>query len=161
MANIEDIISAAKITCLKRRVNLTSKREVILRAIVGSNIPLSAYEIIDICRIEHDLIITPMSIYRMLNVLEEHHLIHRLKSANKYIACIHMNCGHDHKFPQFLICKVCGNVKEFDIEESTIESLKKSILSAGFKSNEMQLELESICNACHEKHDDIHDENKV
>lgn len=148
MNKIDHIIQHAKRLCEKNNVKLTAKRETLLRIILENKAPLSAYELIDIAKEQYNFIISAMSIYRMLNVLELQNLIHRLKSTNKYMACAHITCKHEHNFPQFIICKQCGMVKEFDISESLLDNLKLSISSAGFSSKDMQLELESLCNNC-------------
>ncbi|SET36869.1 Fur family transcriptional regulator [Thorsellia anophelis] len=148
MDKLEYILKHAKQHCAKNGVKLTLKRENILRVLLVAGTPLSAYEIIEFCRTNHDMRISPISIYRMLNVLESQNLIHRLKSANKYIACIHIACQHSHNAPQFLICNQCGKVKELDVPIDIVNALKTSVLSAGFITDTVQLELDCLCIEC-------------
>lgn len=151
MNNIEQILIHAKDICEANGVKLTVKREKILRVLLAAKLPLSAYEIIELCRSEYDLRISPISIYRMLNVLESQSLIHKLKSANKYIACIHITCDHEHTSPQFLICYECGKVTELEVSNEMLKSLKMSITNAGFIAETMQLELDCLCLSCSER----------
>ena len=38
-----------------------------------------------------------MSIYRILEFLESQQLVHKLKLTNRYVACVHITCNHEHE----------------------------------------------------------------
>ena len=89
-----------------------------------------------------------MSVYRILEFLEDEHLVHKLSLANKYVACAHISCSHAHAVPQFLICKRCSKVKEIDIKPATINELRASVNEAGFELINTQLEMNCLCEGC-------------
>ncbi|WP_445772578.1 Fur family transcriptional regulator [Shewanella sp.] len=134
--------------CHDNGVKLTVKRKNVLGVLLNSDKPLSAYEIADIYRTTHHETLAPMSVYRMLDILSELPLVHKLSSENKYLACSHITCSHTHQVPQFLICKSCGKVAEKGIQASVIEALKESIKQADFQLLNSQIELQCICNDC-------------
>jgi len=82
-----------------------------------------------------------MTIYRILDFLEEEGLVHKLKLANRYVACVHIVCDHAHATSQFLICGQCYRVEERDIARSTLGDLRNDVESSGFSLAGGQLEI--------------------
>ncbi|WP_076540122.1 Fur family transcriptional regulator [Shewanella sp. UCD-KL21] len=146
--NNAEIFAKAEQLCHDNGVKLTAKRKNVLGVLLNSSKPLSAYEIVDIYRATHQESLAPMSVYRMLDILSELPLVHKLSSENKYLACSHITCAHKHQVPQFLICKSCGKVAEKGIQASVIEALKESIQQADFQLLNSQIELQCLCNDC-------------
>ena len=97
------VIDKARHLCKSSGTRLTEKRRGVLEALLVSKIPLSAYEITDVINQADDKSILAMSVYRILEFLEAENLVHKLSSTNKYVACSHITCGHNHEIPQFLI----------------------------------------------------------
>jgi Fur family zinc uptake transcriptional regulator len=89
-----------------------------------------------------------MSVYRILDFLENEDLVHRLNLAKKYVACSHITCKHAHQVPQFLICKRCSKVKEIGIDAALVQSLKNHIDEAGYSLASQQLEFDCLCADC-------------
>ena len=146
---VQAIISHAENTCKIHGVKLTNKRKQVLSGLLKSNRAMSAYELVNFCQEEYGENLPPMSVYRILDLLQEERLVHKLNLANKYIACAHITCDHDHGAPQFLICGKCQRVEEIHVQPSTINALKKNITDAGFQLASQQLEMNCICNQCH------------
>lgn len=138
----------AEEACAKSGVRLTDKRKKILATLLASQRALSAYEIVDSVRLAHSETMPPMSVYRILDFLEGENLVHKLNSANKYVACSHIACNHAHEIPQFLICSQCGQVKEIAVGIEIINALEERVKNAGYHLNTPQLELNCICEAC-------------
>ena len=151
MDNVNTILEHAENYCKSHGARLTSKRKLVLSSLVQSEKALSAYDVIDICKEDFNENIPAMSVYRILEFLENEKLVHKLKLANKYVACSHITCGHDHGVPQFLICNLCDFVKEISIKKSTMAELNSDVENAGFKLASPQLEMNCICNSCTEK----------
>ncbi|WP_043320404.1 Fur family transcriptional regulator [Microbulbifer sp. HZ11] len=145
---VEQILNRADERCRAKGVRFTEKRQNILRALLKSPVPLSAYEIADVYREATGETIQAMSVYRMLDFLVENSLVHKLASANKFVACSHIACSHDHQTPQFLICERCGAVKEIGIKGDVIKSLQKGASSAGWQLLSPALELPCLCDRC-------------
>ena len=148
MNHIDTIIEHAEQNCKSHGSRLTTKRKQVLSLLAQTDKALSAYDLIDLFVKENGEKIPAMSVYRILDFLEAEHLVHKLKLANKYIACSHITCKHDHGVPQFLICSVCNVVKEITVNKSTINELNQSVEKAGFKLVSPQLEINCICNDC-------------
>ena len=142
------VLKHAKKRCSDKGIKLTAKREVVLEGLVAAKKALSAYELADYCRIKLKTELLPMSVYRILEFLEQSGLAHRLNISNKYIACSHISCDHAHQPPQFLICKSCSKVEEVSIPERAIEMLTKATKKAGFLLADNKLEIECFCNNC-------------
>ncbi len=148
MNRVQNIIEHAEQHCKEHGARLTNKRKHVLSGLLASEIALSAYELTEYCKTEFDEAIPAMSVYRILEFLEEEHLVHKLKLANKYVACAHITCDHDHGVQQFLICNECQRVKEISIDKSTIKKLQRNVEDAGFHLLSPQLEMNCLCERC-------------
>lgn len=148
MKNIDSIIQHAEQHCAAHGARLTAKRKQVLSGLIQSEKALSAYELIAVCKEKYSENIPAMSVYRILEFLEDEHLVHKLNLANKYIACAHIRCDHAHGAPQFLICRKCSKVKEITIESATISELQVSVQEAGYKLVSPQLEMNCLCGDC-------------
>lgn len=151
MNNVNTIIEHAENSCKSHGARLTVKRKRVLSTLIESEKALSAYDVINLCQQKFNENIPAMSVYRILEFLETENLVHKLKLANKFVACCHITCGHEHAIPQFLICGKCDQVKEISIKKSTIAELKHNVEDAGFQLASPQLEMNCICNNCAEE----------
>ncbi|GAA4958605.1 transcriptional repressor [Halioxenophilus aromaticivorans] len=151
MPNISQILSHAEASCRQRGTNLTEKRKRVLTGLLQSKKALSAYDLIDYLRVEFDEAPPPTSVYRILDFLSEENLVHKLKLANKYVACSHISCDHAHEVPQFLICDDCGSVAEIGVKKNVINTLQNSVEQAGYLLKSPQLELHCVCQDCAER----------
>lgn len=89
-----------------------------------------------------------MSVYRILDVLEAEHFVHKLTSLGKYIACAYAPAHEEHLSPQFLLCAKCNSVKEIALPSSTIADLLCNVAEAGYRLVNPQFELQCICESC-------------
>lgn len=148
MNSVESIIQHAEQYCRDQGARLTEKRKQILIGLIESKKALSAYELIALYKKRYGKSMPAMSVYRILEFLESQHLVHKLNLANKYVACKHISCDHDHAVPQFLICRNCSKVKEISINQSTITELNKTVKSAGYDLFSPQVEMNCLCESC-------------
>lgn len=148
MSKLQAIIDRAEQQCKENGTRMTSKRKQILYGLLQSDKALSAYELVEYYKTEFDETIPAMSVYRILEFLEEEHLVHKLNLANKYVACAHIDGDHKHTVSQFLICQSCKRVKEVDIGDSVVQSLQQNVRDAGFELYRPQLEINCICEGC-------------
>lgn len=151
MPNVQHIIDHAEQYCKSHGARLTLKRKQILSGLLQSDKALSAYELMDFCKTEYGETIPAMSVYRILDFLQNEHLVHKLNLANKYVACAHIACDHEHAVPQFLICGKCQKVEEISISQSTIKDLQQNVEHAGFYLVSPQFEMNCICESCHKE----------
>ena len=148
MNKFMDIIDHAERHCKEHGSRLTVKRKRVLLGLLMSEKALSAYELIDFCTTEFGEAMPAMSVYRILEFLEQEQLVHKLNLANKYVACSHITCDHAHDVPQFVICGECQHVKEISIKKATLSQLQKNVEQAGFRLVSPQLEMNCICETC-------------
>jgi len=148
MDNVDSIILHADQHCKARGARLTIKRKQVLTGLILSKKALSAYELIAFCKETYGETIPAMSVYRILEFLEDQVLVHKLNLAKKYVACMHISCDHAHAAPQFLICISCSKVKEVSINESTISELSETAKNAGYDLYSRQVELNCLCERC-------------
>lgn len=148
MTELNVIIQQAEDYCRANGARLTPKRKQILTGLIESKKALSAYELIDFCQQRFDVKMPAMSVYRILEFLEDQHLVHKLNLANKYVACNHVGCDHPGSVPQFLICRNCSKVKEISINQSTISQLSETAKNAGYDLYTPQVELNCLCESC-------------
>ena len=111
-------------------------------------VALSAYEIADLFKKVSNESIPTMSVYRILEFLEDENLVHKLNLANKYIACAHITCDHNHSIPQFLVCRICDKVREISIDIDSMKKIEKKVQDENFNLIKPQLEMHCICKVC-------------
>ncbi|TQV71090.1 transcriptional repressor [Aliikangiella marina] len=148
MTTIENTLKHAEEHCRINGSRLTEKRKSVLTGLLQSEKALSAYELADYCAKELDQPLPAMSVYRILDFLQEEQLVHKLSLANKYVACSHITCDHAHDVPQFLICSHCQKVTEIGVNKAMIQDLKSNVENAGYKLQSPQLEMNCICESC-------------
>ena len=151
MNNVQTEIDHAEKRCHSHGTRLTHKRKQVLAGLLLSGKALSAYELASYCQTEIAETISVMSVYRILDFLEGELLVHKLKLANKFVACSHISCSHSHGVPQFLICNQCQSVREITINQSTFKSLQQNVEEAGYHLVSPQLEMNCLCDECMSK----------
>ena len=148
VSQLDKVLKKAALRCQQQGGKFTEKRERVLAQLVRSDTPLSAYEVADLINKETEQNMPAMSVYRILDFLVSNQLVHKLSSANKYLACSHIACEHQHEVPQFLICRKCQAVKEIGISRKILDELKESVSQAGYRLQNSQLELDCVCENC-------------
>lgn len=103
-------IDAAEVRCAQRGVRLTDVRRRVLELVWQSHRPVGAYDVLASLAAERHRA-APPTVYRALDFLMEHGLVHRIHSLNAFIGC--SSAGERHA-AQFLICTDCGDAVEFD-----------------------------------------------
>lgn len=148
ISNLESIIAAAEQKCLQQGVRFTKRRKQVLSVMIEADAALSAYEIAERCNAGSGNKMPAMSVYRILDLFEEHHFIHKLEIANKYVCCSHISCSHDHNTSQFLICGSCRYVEEINLSEDVVQVLQTAASASGFSTISPQLEIKGQCKQC-------------
>jgi len=136
-------VSAAESLCAARGLRFTSLRRRVLELVWLGHKPVGAYALLDQLR-DEDLGSAPPTIYRALDFLIEHGLIHRIERMNAFIGCSHP--GESHR-GFFLICGECGNAEE--LESATVaDTIAASASRRGFAARDMTLEVTGTCADC-------------
>jgi Fur family transcriptional regulator, zinc uptake regulator len=137
------ILADAEQVCLARRVRLTAQRRRVLEIITESHGAIGAYDILD--RLARDgRRPAPIAVYRALDFLIEHGLVHRLASLNAYVACAHAAARHG---AQFLICQRCGMIGEIT-DPGVSRAIAEAASEIGFTVSSPVVEVAGLCAAC-------------
>lgn len=142
------LVEQVEKTCKARGIRLTAKRQQVLLGLIHSGKAVSAYELVELCRERFGSSLPAMSVYRILSFLEMAGLAHKLKVANKYVACAHFSCDHEHGVPQFIICVKCDKVTEARLSGAVVDSVEGLVRTSGYRLLSPQLELSCICKSC-------------
>lgn len=129
--------------CRKQQVRLTPTRKRVLELIWQGHEPIKAYDLLAELQ-KTDASAKPPTVYRALDFLLEHKLVHKLHSLNAYVGCAH---PHESVPCFFLICSQCHTVTEQHNEahEQLITSLCQS---QQFDPRNMTFEIEGVCQRC-------------
>ncbi len=140
---IRDAITTAEQLCTERGVQLTPIRHKILELIWNSHQAIKAYDLLDQIRPINDAA-KPSTVYRALDFLLEHGLIHRVESLNAFVGC--RSSGHQHD-QLLLICSVCHNVEERPAP-SVFSALADDMRNASFRPQRKTVEIHGLCKNC-------------
>lgn len=128
-------------------LRITLARKSVLKILDASEKALSASEIMDLLALEQKSI-DKVSIYRILDCLEEHNLIHKTLSSGKVVKCSlynHIDNVDDtcHNTHHLFTCYKCGRVTE--IEGDKLVQLPSN---DRFAITDYNLEFFGYCNSC-------------
>ncbi len=120
---------------------ITDARSDLLELLANNDQALTAYGIQDLLnqRCKEYQVIT---IYRVLDLLCELEIIHKIYSINAYIKCT-QGKGHDHHHHQFLVCEKCHKIKKID------NKISCATMNKGFTIKQDIHEILGLCNNCH------------
>ena len=140
---IEDALREARQVCEARHARFTALRERVLEIIWQSHRPLGAYTILESLAVEGRAP-APPTVYRALDFLLEHGLVHRIASLNAFVGCAHP--GHPGT-GQFLICRDCGAAAE--LNDANVErAISRSATARGFAAQHHTIEVSGLCEHC-------------
>ena len=137
-------LEQALAACEKAGARLTDARLNAYTELVVQGRALSAYELLALLEKRENRKLAPLSVYRRLDFLTEVGLVHRLASAQAFLACDHPDHPHD---ALYLVCSTCGHADELE-SASLSKLLDKAANSRHFTSNRQVVELEGTCENC-------------
>ena len=140
---VRDAMAAAELTCLRKGARLTAVRRRVLALVWASHDPVGAYGLLDRLAAEGTNAVPP-TVYRALDFLLRHGLVHRLERLNAYVGCSHHDGPHA---AQFLICSLCRRVAELD-DTAIGAALAASARVRGFVITRQTVEVEGLCPTC-------------
>jgi len=136
-------LNEARRICHENNGRLTRQRMRALELVWQSHRPVGAYEILEQLRAE-GFNGAPPTVYRALEFLLDHGLIHRIESLNAYTGCAYPGERHSG---QFLICSMCHRVAELD-DPKVIRAISKTPASMGFVADKPVVEIRGLCPGC-------------
>ncbi|OAS20294.1 Fur family transcriptional regulator [Methylobacterium platani] len=139
-----DLVARAERLAQDLGLQFTALRRRTLEVVAEEGRPLGAYDIAERLSAPGKRV-AAVSVYRALDFLTEHGLVHRIASRNAFVPCEH---GHGAgESAVFLICRSCGSVDE-TISAEIERSLDRTLAQAGFKPASRIVEIEGECGAC-------------
>jgi|SRR5690554_764857 len=142
-ACVSQALGEARLICQQRNARLTPTRERVLELIWQSHKPLGAYEILaELGEDGHNP--APPTVYRALNFLQQHGMVHRIASLNAFIGCAH--AGEQHT-GMFLICHACGNILELAAAPVS-DAIHAAAEAEKFRVSDAALEVTGLCPRC-------------
>ena len=129
--------------CEQRGITLTPLRHQILSILIQKQTGQTAYEILDQLKLKRPNA-KAMTVYRVLNFLEEHHLIHKLAGKNTYSLCQHPGKAH---LPQLITCTSCHNTVEV-IAPKLQRAIKNLLDEHQFTLSSRPIEIYGDCQGC-------------
>ncbi|MDF1791831.1 MAG: transcriptional repressor [Thalassobaculaceae bacterium] len=146
---VADALSSAEIVCTQRGARLTDLRRRVLALIWDSHAPIGAYDLIDkLSRARADdgeePRVAPPTVYRALEFLIDHGLVHRIESLNAFVGCAEPERPHRG---YFLICEGCGAAHEL-AGGALDRELRTYAGSLGFQVRRITIEVAGLCADC-------------
>lgn len=133
--------------CEENGIRFTEPRRLVLEVIAAAEKPLGAYDILAQMG-KHVANPKPPTVYRAIEFLTEHHIIHRIESLNAYMLC---HSDHRHEGSQFMICDDCGSVTEAHLCDLPMP-LATKVQQKGFHLSRWNVELHGTCQDCSKQH---------
>ncbi|UEM06585.1 transcriptional repressor [Skermanella rosea] len=140
---VSGALARAEALCASRGARLTPIRRQVLELVWSGHRPRGAYAILEDMQVDGRRV-APLTVYRALDFLVEHGLVHRLESLNAYIGCPDPDHAHAG---QFLVCRDCGNAIELN-DQGVSAAIAESARSRGFQIDRPTVEVRGLCPAC-------------
>jgi Fur family zinc uptake transcriptional regulator len=144
---IESALTRAQRICAVRGARLTPVRRRVLELILLSDQPTGAYALLAQLQRGRGRL-GPPTVYRALEFLLAHKLIHKIETSSAFIACGDVEHPHES---QFMICEDCGATEEIRDDE-IVHSLRRLGERRGFAVARQVIEARGLCPACRSAH---------
>ena len=148
--SVAERIAQARVIVEGANERFTPLRAHVLELVIEAGKAVKAYDLLD--RLRPDVgSPKPPTVYRALDFLSRHGLIHRVEALNAYVACDH-NHVHDHAhdhgdgshrhLAEFFICEKCHRVDERHAHNH------EDCIPDGFAITRSVVEHYGVCNNC-------------
>jgi len=144
---VQRALQRAESVCRARGARFTEQRRRVYELLVRAAAPVTAYELLAQMATDGGQP-APPTVYRALEFLQAHGLVHRLASQSRFVACDHPE--HDHHGGLFLVCSNCGRALEWS-DAKVADSVTRAAARAGYRVEEDVLpEVQGVCPDCHD-----------
>jgi len=143
--NTARALHRAESLCRARGARLTPRRRRVYELVVAAGEPVTAYELLRQLAGDGGNP-APPTVYRALEFLQAHGLVHRLASQSRFIACEHPEAGGHGGV--FLVCERCGRAVEWS-DGRVARAVARSASEAGFRlEGDVLPEVSGLCADC-------------
>ncbi len=139
----EQALLQAERHCRERGLRLTELRRRVLELVWASHQPVGAYALLETL-VSEGRKAAPPTVYRSLDFLLQHGLIHRIASLNAYVGCSHPGDRHE---AQFFICDACGQAAEMG-DPAIGSAIARDAKRLGFNILSQTIEVSGTCARC-------------
>ena len=140
---VKQALATAARLCAERGARLTPLRRRVLELVWRGHAPVRAYDLLAQLS-DKGARAAPPTVYRALEFLLVHGLIHRIESLNAYVGCMHPEGAHGG---QFLICEDCGAAAE--VHDPRVDAaVARRAEELGFAVRRKTIEVEGVCPPC-------------
>jgi Fur family zinc uptake transcriptional regulator len=137
-------LDAAEAECLRRGLRLTPIRRRVLELVWQGHSAVGAYALLQVLAAE-GWPAAPPTVYRALDFLLDHGLIHRVDSKNAFIGC--PSPGHECA-GVVVLCRICGTAAEI-ADDGVDRALADLLDRLGMRPDgRRSVEVEGLCPAC-------------
>jgi len=143
---VSEALALAERVCANRGARLTALRRRVFELVWSSHAPIGAYDLLRLLGRERGGA-APPTVYRALDFLREHGLIHRIESLNAFVGCCAPGRVHAG---QFLICGACGTAAEID-DPKVNAAIDRQAKVMGFAVHRKTVEIEGLCPPCQDR----------
>ena len=140
---IDDALGRAAALCARRGARLTDLRHRVLELVWQGHEAVKAYDVLERLGRAPGAA-KPPTVYRALDFLMAHGLVHRLESLNAYVGCPQPERSHKGRF---LICDACGHVAEFN-SPALRTAIAAGAEDQGFTVRGETVEVHGLCQRC-------------
>lgn len=123
---------------------LTPGQSRVYRTLLEAGAPMSAYQLLDALNRSEGRHVYPQTVYRALAMLRQRGLVHRLETANAYLACSGPARPHESIH---LLCDGCGSAVEL-VDPRIGELLERDAGLRQFRVRRQTVELHGLCAVC-------------
>lgn len=142
---IESALKQAEERCLRENVRLTELRKQVLLLIWQTHKPIGAYALMEELEKHSDRSrVAPPTVYRAIDFLIEHGLIHKVHSLNAYFGCPNPLKKH---YDALFICSTCKHTEEVP-NNSIQQAINLSANKQRFQVERQMLEISGQCRSC-------------
>lgn len=143
---VETALAAAAAVCVKRGARLTPLRRRVLELIWRNHAPVGAYDLLRALATTQPGA-APPTVYRALDFLLAHGLVHRIESLNAFVGCAHPQQTHGG---QFLLCSDCGAAAE--VHDPRVDAaIGRRAAELGFAVGRKTVEVQGLCGPCQDR----------
>lgn len=139
---LQQRLADARAHCARRGAQLTAQRAQVLELLLRRGGQAKAYDLQDDMQARHHGRVAPTTVYRALDFLQAHQLVHKVDATNTFFACDH---SHSEHLSLLLICTACGRVEEAP-DTHALEGLLQAAAQRGFAPQ--AVEVKSLCAHC-------------
>ena len=143
---VSQALAEAESICSRQGLRLTALRKRVLELVWQSHKPLGAYDILAVLSEADGRRAAPPTVYRALDFLLEHGLVHRIASLNAFVGCNQPEHAHQG---QFLICRQCHAAIELE-QTSISQAIVGAAAAVGFSVDSQTVEVVGLCAGCRE-----------